>query len=70
MFLAGSELEGLLDAETGQLHSLLVFLGLLEEELSRFFVEAGDGLRGQVRVLGHCKGTKERVNQVLVRLVQ
>ena len=70
MFLTRSELKGLLDAETSQFHSFLVFLSFLEEELGRFFVEAGDGLRGQIRILGHRKGTKERVDQVLVRLIE
>ena len=62
MFLTSGELKGLLNAETSQFHSFLVFLGFLEEELGRFFVEARDSLRRQVRILGHGKGTKERVD--------
>ena len=70
MLLTSSELKSLLDTEACQLHSFLVFLGLLEEELGGFFVEAGYSLRRQVRILGHGKGTKERVDQILVRLIE
>ena len=70
MLFTSRELKGLLDAETCQFHSLLVFLSFLEEELGGFFVEARYSLRGQVRILGHGKGTKERVDQVLVCLVE
>ena len=70
MFLTSCELKGLFDAEACQFHSLLVFLSFLEEELGGFFVEAWYSLRGQVRILGHGKGTKERVYQVLVCLVE
>lgn len=38
--------------------------------MGSFLVEAGYGLRRQVRILGHGEGTKERVDQVLVRLVK
>ena len=70
MLLTGCELEGLFDTEASKFHSFLVFLGLLEEELGGFFVKAGYSLRRQVRILGHSKGTKERVDQVLVCLVE
>ena len=62
MLFTSRELKGLLDAEASQFHSLLVFLSFLEEELGGFFVEAWYSLRGQVRILGHGKGTKERVD--------
>ena len=70
MLLTSRELEGLFDTEACKFHSFLVFLGLLEEELGSFLVETGYGLRRQVRILGHSEGTKERVDQVLVRFIE
>ena len=70
MLLTSRELEGLFNTEAGKFHSFLVFLGLLEEELGSFLVETGYSLRRQVRILGHSEGTKERVDQVLVRFIE
>jgi len=48
----------------------MVLLGLLEEELSCFLVEARHSLRWQIGALCHHKGAKERVYQILVLLIK
>lgn len=70
VLLGCDESKSLGNAQLNERVFSLLLLGLLEEELSCFLVEAWDHLRWQIGVLGHYESTVEGIDEELVFFVE